>query len=72
MNTPTHEEALAALLSSPTVSADAAAVVLGVSRASIYNAARRGDFQTVKVGRRVVIASAPIRAQLGLDTTGAN
>ena len=72
MNTPTHEEALAALLSAPTVSADAAALVLGVSRASIYSAARRGDFQTVKVGRRVVIASAPIRAQLGLNTTDAN
>ena len=68
----THEAAIQALTSGPTATADQVAVALGLSRGSVYDAAERGDLQTLRVGRRVLFATAPLRAARGLDTTDAN
>jgi len=42
--------------------------VLGLSRASTYEAARRGDIPTIRFGRRVVVPTAALRRMLGLDS----
>ena len=42
--------------------------ILGLSRTQSYEALRRGDFplNTIKVGRRIVVPTAPLRELLGL------
>lgn len=53
----------------PTVSVDAAAKALGVSRASAYAAAKSGEIPTIRVGRRMVVPTAALRRLLELDTS---
>jgi hypothetical protein len=41
-----------------------------LSRQSTYNAAYRGEIPTIRIGRRVVVPVARLRAMLGLDGGG--
>ncbi|KAB2795925.1 hypothetical protein F9K87_16105 [Brucella anthropi] len=59
----TLEEAL----TKPTISVvDAGRLFFGLGRCSAYDAAKRGDFQTIKVGGRIVVPVAPLAESLGL------
>lgn len=59
----TLEEAL----TKPTISViDAGKLFFGLSKNSAYDAAKRGDFQTIRVGGRIVVPVAPLAASLGL------
>lgn len=59
----TMEEAL----SKPTISVpEAGKLFFNLARNASYDAARRGDFQTIKMGGKIVVPVAPIAAQLGL------
>ncbi len=61
----TIDEALAC----PTISVpDAGKLFFGLSRNGAYEAARRGDFDIVKVGGKVRVPVAPLAAKLGLQT----
>lgn len=40
---------------------------LGLSRASTYEAVRRGDIPSIRVGGRVLVPTAGLRRMLGLD-----
>ncbi len=56
------------LLKKPTISVqDAGMKVFGLSRNASYEAAKRGDFQTIKLGKRIVVPTAPLRRQLGME-----
>jgi hypothetical protein len=46
-------------------------LLAGLSRSSSYAAAQRGDLPTLKVGKRLVVPVARLRALLGLDSTNA-
>ncbi|ADV12958.1 hypothetical protein Mesci_3841 [Mesorhizobium ciceri biovar biserrulae WSM1271] len=60
----TLDEALAR----PTVSVPVAgAVFYDLGRNAAYSAAKRGDFETIKIGGRIVVPVAPIAARLGLQ-----
>ena len=60
----TLEEAL----SRPTISVpEAGKLFFGIGRNSAYDAARRGDFETIKIGDRIVVPVAPLAAKLGLQ-----
>lgn len=62
----TLEEAL----SRPTIPVpDAGKLFFGLSRCAAYDAARRGDIETIKVGGKIVVPVAPLAAKLGLRTT---
>lgn len=62
----TLEEAL----SRPTISVpEAGALFFGLARNGAYEAARKGDIQTIKVGGRIMVPVAPLAALLGLQTT---
>ena len=52
---------------SPTVTVEQAGAALGIGRASAYEAARRGDIPTIRIGRRLVVPTAALRRMLGLD-----
>lgn len=41
--------------------------ILGLSRQSTYGAARRGEIPTIRLGRRIVVPTAPLRRMLGMD-----
>ncbi|MGV0910346.1 DNA-binding protein [Martelella sp. FOR1707] len=61
----TIEEAL----SKPTISVpDAGALFFGLARNAAYEAAKRGDIETIRVGGRIVVPVAPLAARLGLTT----
>lgn len=60
----TLEEAL----KSPTISVpDAGRLFFGLARNAAYNAAEKGDFETIKIGGRIVVPVAPLAAKLGLQ-----
>jgi hypothetical protein len=57
------------LLSKPTASVeDVSRVCFGLSRTGSYDAARRGDFATLRVGRLIRVPTMPLRRQLGLES----
>ncbi|TYK50578.1 helix-turn-helix domain-containing protein [Actinomadura decatromicini] len=51
----------------PTIPVPEAGELLGLSRASAYEAANRGDIPTLRIGRRMVVPTARLLAMLGLD-----
>jgi len=51
----------------PTVSVERAGASLGISRASAYDAVRRGEIPAIRLGRRWVVLTAHLRRLLGLE-----
>lgn len=62
----TLEEAL----KKPTISVpDAGRLFYGLARNGAYEAAKKGDIETIRVGGRIVVPVAPLAAKLGLRAT---
>jgi hypothetical protein len=60
------------LLGKPTATVpEVGRICFGLSRNGSYEAARRGDFRTIKMGRLIVVPTAPLRRMLCLDEAGA-
>jgi excisionase family DNA binding protein len=51
----------------PTVKVAEAGRLLGLGRAAAYEAVRRGDIPSIRIGRRVVVPTAALRRMLQLD-----
>jgi hypothetical protein len=51
----------------PILDVPRAGAFVGLGRSAAYDAARRGDLPTLKIGRRVVVPTAKLRALLGID-----
>lgn len=66
-----HQRALHALNTQALISVDQYAALIGVNRQTAYAHVRDGQVHTVNVGRRVRVASAPVRRLLGLDEAAA-
>ncbi len=43
------------------------AAILGLSKASAYDAAKRGEIPTIRIGRRLLVPTAALRRMLQLD-----
>ncbi|WP_288863665.1 helix-turn-helix domain-containing protein [uncultured Corynebacterium sp.] len=56
-------------MNTPTVSIPVAAALLGISRSSAYEAARKGNFpsRVIKINGRYVVPTKPLLDALGLD-----
>lgn len=50
---------------SPVLTVERAGAVLGLSRPSAYAAVKRGDIPTIRLGRRLLVPTARLRAMLG-------
>jgi excisionase family DNA binding protein len=50
-----------------TTSVPEAGKLLGIGRNAAYEAARRGDIPTIKIGKRVVVPTALLKRMLGLE-----
>ena len=60
------------LLSKPTASVpEVGRICFDLSRNGSYDAAARGDFPTIQIGRLLRVPTAPLRRQLGLDAGNA-
>lgn len=66
---PMNESQLPDPNTEPTVTVERAAGVLGISRGSAYEAARRGDIPTLRLGRRLLVPSAALLRLVGFDPT---
>lgn len=51
-----------------TITVEEAAVVLGVSRNSAYQAVADGVLEVIRVGRRILVLVAPLERKLGITT----
>lgn len=56
----------------PTMNVEEAGPYYGLSRVSAYAAVNRGDIPSIRVGRRILVPTAAVRRQLGLDPEPAN
>ncbi|HEY1621754.1 MAG TPA: helix-turn-helix domain-containing protein [Streptosporangiaceae bacterium] len=52
----------------PTLTVPEAGILLGLSRPSAYEAARRGDIPVLKLGRRLVVPTASLLRILGIES----
>lgn len=50
----------------PWLSIPEAGAVFGLSRAASYQAAQRGEIPTIRLGKRLLVPTARLRAMLGL------
>ncbi|WP_043615256.1 helix-turn-helix domain-containing protein [Nonomuraea candida] len=50
----------------PTMSVAEAAAVLGLHRDAAYDAVRRGDLPSIRIGRKILIPTAKLASMLGL------
>jgi hypothetical protein len=55
-----------ALLEQPTCSVEELRKIFALSKNPAYEAVKRGDFPSVRIGRRIRIPTAPLRKMLGL------
>jgi hypothetical protein len=62
-----HKKALNGL----TVPVEVAGQMLGLGRSAAYSAARRGDIPALKIGKKYVVPTVPLRRMLGLKTEAA-
>jgi hypothetical protein len=46
---------------------EAGRIYFGLARAASYNAAKRGELPTIRVGRRLVVPVGQLRAKFGLE-----
>ncbi len=46
---------------------DAGRLAFGLGRSASYDAARRGDLPTIRVGRKLIVPTAALRRILGLE-----
>ena len=51
----------------PTLTVTEAAVILQISRSTLYDALRTGDVPSIRIGRRLLVPTARLRDLLGLD-----
>ena len=50
-----------------TVSVGMAARVLGIGRNQAYEACRCGEIESFRIGKKIVIPTAPLRKKLGIE-----
>jgi excisionase family DNA binding protein len=60
-------ELMQALLDEAAVSVDEVAVLLSLSRHSAYEGVKAGEIPSVRIGRRVLVPTAGLRAMLGIE-----
>ena len=54
------------ILSQPTCSVDDYRKIMGISKNPAYDAVKRGDVPSIRVGGRIRIPTAPLKQMLGL------
>ena len=58
---------IGAFLKYPTITVETVGQIFGLSRASTYDRIRSGDIPSIRMGKRIMVPTAPLRKQLGMD-----
>jgi hypothetical protein len=58
--------AVVTLLSRPVISVPEAGAILNLSRNGAYEAAKRGDFETLRMGKLILVPTLPLKRKLGM------
>ena len=53
-----------------TISVTEAGLVLGIGRSAAYDAVRRGEIPSLRIGRRVLVPVPRLRALIGIEGNG--
>jgi hypothetical protein len=61
------KDQVAQLLARPALTVADALKVIPLSRNGLYEAIRRGDIQTVKLGKKILVPTGPLRRQFGIE-----
>jgi hypothetical protein len=62
------DDDLMGLLRKPTITVTQAGMkIFGLSRNGSYEAAKRGDFPTIRMGKLLIVPTAPLRRMLGIE-----
>jgi Helix-turn-helix domain len=67
MKTPILDDSFDLRRLPPTLTVPAAGAILGVGRTLAYEAARRGDIPSIRIGNRVVVPTRSLLAMLGIS-----
>ena len=51
----------------PTMPVEEVGETLGIGRSAAYEAVRRGEIPSIRIGRRVLVPTAALRVLLGID-----
>jgi hypothetical protein len=62
-----NDDEVERLLRKPTITVPQAGMIYGLSRNGSYEAARRGDIETIQMGKLLIVPTAPIRRKLGIE-----
>jgi excisionase family DNA binding protein len=60
------DDEMFAILGQPTCSVEQYGKIIGVSRNPAYEAVKRGDIPSIRIGGRIRIPTAPLKEMLGL------
>jgi hypothetical protein len=63
----TEKSEVMEILARPAITAAQALKVLPMSRNGLYEAMRRGEIKTVRLGKKILVLTGPLRRQLGID-----
>ena len=55
------------LLAKPVITVSDALKIVPLGRNSLYEAIRRGEIQTVKIKKKILVPAAPLRRLLGIE-----
>jgi excisionase family DNA binding protein len=56
------------LLDRPTITPEEALQVLPLSRNGLYEALRRGDITSIRIGKKILVPTGPLRRLLGIES----
>jgi hypothetical protein len=56
------------LLRRPAITPKEALEILPLSKNALYDGIRRGEIESIRVGKRILVLTAPLRRKLGIET----
>jgi Helix-turn-helix domain len=62
-----EEDEIQQLLARPAITPSDALKVLPISRNGLYEALRRGEIKSVRLGKKILVPTGPLRRQLGIE-----
>jgi hypothetical protein len=61
------EDEIQQILARPAITPSDALKVLPISRNGLYEALRRGEIKSVRLGKKILVPTGPLRRQLGIE-----
>jgi hypothetical protein len=63
-----EKDEIVEILARPAITPAEALKVIPLSRNGLYEAIRRGDIATIKIGKKILVPTGPLRRLLGIES----